>query len=347
MLRVPDSIGAREQGFDGQFFLALARDPIVTPRTQEELDLPVVRATRIGYPAAAHLLGRLTGSPERALITIQTLSMAAVLSLIQYRARTQQLPPALAYAVALSLPFVLSMELVTAELPAAAMLTLGFAAATRRRHALSASAIALAALTKEVSALAALSFASVAAVRRQYRQALAYVAAVLPLVLWYAFLIARVETAEPGTALMNNISVPGLGPLLAVHAHFKTILAGSAVLKSIGLLTATAWYLVGVALALVVAVKARVTGGRMLVLVSGALVLLLSNGPRSTAYDEVFNFGRQLFLLEVAAIGIYYFEAHTLTLAQQRYLAVWIGIGGLLGAAWWLQEIGFGSMGGA
>jgi hypothetical protein len=70
-------------GFDGQFFFYLARDPLVTPSTQLVLDAPRLRARRIGFPLMGALLGGGKAGAAWGLLVAETLTSLGLLALVQ------------------------------------------------------------------------------------------------------------------------------------------------------------------------------------------------------------------------------------------------------------------------
>jgi hypothetical protein len=70
-------VGFGSQGFDGQFYYVLARDP--WHRHSQHLDYPAYRHSRILYPALAWLLSE--GDPERLLWALPAINLAAIAGL--------------------------------------------------------------------------------------------------------------------------------------------------------------------------------------------------------------------------------------------------------------------------
>ena len=142
-------------GYDGQFYAQMAIDPSLRdPGFDRALDMPAYRARRIGLPAAVFLLG---GGKPRRILQMYALSnlffwfvlLGAMCSLLR--------PSGLRSLLCLSagvlcLGAVASMERSLIDLPAAAVLFAGLAAArTWGGPALLAAAV----LTRETSLLAA------------------------------------------------------------------------------------------------------------------------------------------------------------------------------------------------
>ncbi len=66
---------------------------------------------------------------------------------------------------------------------------------------------------------------------------------------------------------------------------------------------------------------------------------LLSFGGAPQALNEVFNFGRQLFLLPTAAVLVLFLESDLNTPRESRALVLVLTAGALLGLAWLAQEL--------
>lgn len=339
MLRLPHEIdGALQEGFDGQFFLLLADDPLVSAATADALDSPVLRATRIAYPLAGRLLSYVVGGTKNALLILQPLSALTIILVLQMAAWRRGLHPSFCLVVPLTLPFVLSLELATAELPAAALLVLAAKGFYRRRPLLSFCALALACLTKEVVLLAVLAFVIAYLLRRDLSNALFHAVSAAPLAAWYVYLHLVVAPYPQGGSLLQNLTLPGSGVGQALLANALALLGSGFGAKPLGLLAGIVWHLVGLVIA-VRLVWRRPTPAGLLMVFGGFLVLALSYGPPSHALDEVFNFGRQLFLLPVGALLAVYFDPPSVSPRQDAAAKIWLFIGAVLGFGWWLQNI--------
>jgi hypothetical protein len=238
----------------------------------------------------------------------------------------------------LNLPFILSLELVTAELPVAALLFLAAYAARRRAVWASAIALAAACLFKEVAICAVAAFAVTSAFRRNWRDTLIFVGAVLPLAVWQLSLSLRFGGRTDIAALLGNLSVPGHGLFMAIRSQVIAFAAGVGIAKPAGILAAAVWYGAGAALAFLL-FKARVTNGRLTALAGAVLLLLLSHGGTAKAFDEVFNFGRQLFILPVGLVAMLFYEGDSLSDRGRKALIGWLLVGAFLGAGWLTQEV--------
>jgi hypothetical protein len=335
MLRIADP---SRGGFDGQFFLALARDPLVGPATAEALDSPLLRARRIGLPLTARLLAPLAGGAAAGLLVAETVFLLLLAVVAQAGAHRQGLPPFLCLAVVLLLPFVLSVELVTAELPTAAALLLAAQEQGRghRRRALA--ALAAACLFKEVAVLAAVALGVSSLLQGRLRECVLRLACSLPLLGWQVYLGLRFPGSPGDGGLLLNLEFPGHGLFEAIANPLVDVLIAGWRPKPLALLTATLWYLAGAVFALLL-LRRGASDGRLTAACGAALVLLLSYGGSAQAYNEIFNFGRQLFLLPVGLLVVLLQEAASLSRRELAFLEGWLLCGSALGVSWWVQEI--------
>ena len=328
-------------GFDGQFFFYLARDPLVTPATQLALDAPRLRARRIGFPLMGALLGGGKTGAAWGLLLAEALASLGLLALVQAAAWKHCASPLWGLAVPLCLPFVLSRELVTAELPAALLIVAAVEARDREHRRLAVLLLGAAGLVKEVTLLVPLAFAAAERDRVWYQGAATWLYAFVPFLVWESFLLVRIPSDGDVSALLSNLSLPGEGVGRALAHHLSTFVEGGRRVKALGLLLATGWYIVGAGGALLLCSRRR-TPARVFAVAGALLVPLLRFGGGPQALDEVFNFGRQLFLLPTAAIVALVQEKAANTRAEEIGLGVWLACGSVLGAAWLVQEIALG-----
>jgi len=328
-------------GFDGQSYFYLARDLLVTPSTQSALDAPRLRARRIGFPLMGALLGGGKAGAAWGLLLAEALTSLGLLALVQAAAWRCRASPLWGLAVPMCLPFTLSRELVTAELPAALLIVAAVEARDREHRRLAVLLLGLAGLVKEVTLLAPLAFAAAERDRAWRQGAAIWLYAFVPFLLWESFLLVRVPSNGDVSALLTNLSLPGEGLGRALVQHLSTLVEGGRRVKALGLLLATGWYIVGAGGALLLCYRRR-TPARVLAVTGALLVLLLRFAGGPQALDEVFNFGRQLFLLPTAAIVALVQEKAANTRAEEIGLGMWLVCGSVLGAAWLVQEIAMG-----
>ena len=323
-----------EAGFDGQFFLRLAEDPLVGPETARALDTPALRARRIGLPVAGRLFALLAGSPQAGLLLAESASLLLLIAIAQRGAWAGHVSPWAVLAVPLSLPFALSLELVTAELGVAALVLL----AAYGSLPVTIGALAAACLFKEVGALAVAAFALASLLQGRKREGLLTLTALLPFAGWQLYLALRLRSGTDLPILLKNLTVPGAGIVKALAAQLSVLSSGLGDAKAAGLLAAILWYGVGTVLALLL-LRGGWTRGRLLAMAGGVLVVLLSHGGAAQAFNEVFNFGRQLFLLPAGLLIVLFLESSSLTHRLRLVLIAWHAAGALLGLGWFLQEV--------
>lgn len=343
MLRaVPSTSNGEPASFDGQFFLRLAEDPLVGPATARALDAPVLRARRIGLPVAGRLFALCAGSPQAGLLLAETASLLLLAGIAQLGARAGHLSPLTVLAVPLSLPFALSLELVTAELGCAALVLLAAHVAhpSSKKGALPATigALAAACLFKEAGALAVAAFSLAAFLQGRRREGLLLLTALVPFAGWQLYLSMHLDGGTDLPALLQNLAAPGAGIARALSAHLSALLSGSPSPKAAGLLAATLWYVAATVLA-VLLLRGGCTRGRFLALAGALLAVTLSYGGTAQAFNEVFNFGRQLFLLPVGLLIVLFEETSSLSPHMRHALTAWLAAGALLGLGWFLQEV--------
>ncbi len=341
MARVADSTDPRNlDGFDGQYFLALAKDPLLLHGAESALDSPGIRARRIGLPALAWLLAPLVGGAGPALLVAEALAACCLVAVAAAGLRVAGESPAWCAAIGLLLPFVLSIELVTAELLAAALVLAAAHAAESGRRPAFVLLLGSACLAKEAAVLAAIAFGLAALLRRRVTEAALAFSSVLPLAAWQAYLSFRLPAVRSDAGvvgLLENLGIPGKGLLQGLLTPLDGLLSGQAQLRQVGILAAVSWMAAGAALAVVLLATGR-TAGRLLGGAGAFLALTLSYGGAAHAYDGVFNFGRQLFLLPCGLLVVFFHEGKAVTGAQRTLLRAWLAFGGFLGLSWWVVK---------
>jgi hypothetical protein len=190
-------------GYDGQFFAALATDPLLLrPETPRMLDAPAYRAGRIGLPLAAWALA--LGHDRAAVLAYQLLAWTLGLLAVWVVARwleDEGDSPWWAAALILSGGVVSTLMGSMPDLAAAALMTFALWRHARGRGGVVASLIA-AALVRETAAIAALAVALAEIRARRFRRAaLAAGLPLLALAAWRAFVLWRIGPA--------GVDVPG------------------------------------------------------------------------------------------------------------------------------------------
>jgi hypothetical protein len=196
-------------GYDGQFFAALATDPLLLrPETRLMFDAPAYRAGRIGLPLAAWLLA--AGNGRAAIFLYQLLSWGLGALVVWVVARWLEDEGRSPWWAA---PLVCSGGILSSfmgSMPDVAAMTLATAAlwrsATRRSGVLP--LLVLAALVRETSVIAALAIAASELRERRLRAAaLAVAAPALAIVAWRAYVVSRFG-ADAMDVPGGNLAVP-------------------------------------------------------------------------------------------------------------------------------------------
>ena len=121
-------------------------------------------------------------------------------------------------------------------------------------------------------------------------------------------------------------------------ADFSDLLSGVEPKRAAGNLAARGWYFVVALMALPISLRKRPTAARILLGLSALLALVLSAGGPAFAYDFIFNFARQLFLLPLAATAVVFLEWKQLPGWERVGLQIWIWAGACIGLAWAVQQ---------
>jgi hypothetical protein len=236
-----------EAGYDGQFFLALAYDPLLRREgTLAALDSPRYRARRILYPALAHLIA--LGSPRAipwALVFLNVVSAISLVGLLSFGALRETSWKALEVLAFQGLWVCLTVS--TADLMALAFLVAALGFYTSRRSVGTALCLLFASLTRETYLLHAALFAGLSLRQRRWREALTIAAGQVPMVAWNAWVMLRVPSG--GSAVRENFGLPfaGLGgavlKLLEGGLTGKHLYEGLSLALLLGVAAAMAWAL--------------------------------------------------------------------------------------------------------
>ncbi len=329
-------------GFDGQFFYLLGADPLLQGDTiWRALGAPQLRARRIGLAWVGLSLG--LGEDGRAvgLLLAQSLSLLALVVLLQFQAYRLEMKPWLCVAVPLLLPILTPLAFVTAELLAGVLVVGALVAAVHERPGTATLLVGFACLCKEICVLVVVALVVVALLKRQWRRATLYGSAVGPLMVWMIYLGAALPVPpHPGDSL-QNLGWPLVGAVSASLADLSELFAGIQPVRAAGNLVARGWYLAMALVALPLSIRRRPTAARILLGFSALVALVLSSGGPALAYDYIFNFARQLFLLPLAAVAVLFMEWKMLSGWELVGLQVWLWAGAAIGLAWAVQQIFF------
>lgn len=222
-------------GFDGQFYYRLAIDPFSDAERVDgvALDLPALRAARIGYPglAGALALGQRAAVPGT-LVLVNVLAGAVLAGASAGLARRGGRSAWWGLAVLAFPGFVYTLGFDLAELVEAAAVMAALVAIRAERAGLAAAALVLAVLTKETAMALPLGIVALAVVAAALPRAVparslapgrtATVAAVVALgvaVVWQALLWVRWDEVPVLGSADKNIRTP-FGGLIAARDAF-------------------------------------------------------------------------------------------------------------------------------
>ena len=233
-----------ELGYDGQFYLAIALDPLLSdPGTIVALDAPRYRYRRILFPALGWVVG--AGRPDLIPWGLLAILMASFAGLALTLGELGRLRCCRGPAELLALALVgawVCLFLGTAGLLSAFFLAqalLGYELGQGRRTWV---ALALAGLVRETSLLLVPAFVFAAARRSGRRAALATATAAVPALVWNAWVLVRVP-GRGGVGLEGNFAWPfaGLaGKLVSLPAVCTSAKGGFEALMFLSLLLTAA-----------------------------------------------------------------------------------------------------------
>lgn len=209
LARAPTLAGT---GYDGQFYAALATDPLVlSPDTARHLDVPRYRAGRGGLPLVAWLLA--FGNGPAAILVYQLLCWAGALLGVWVAARwleDEGASPLWALPVGASAGVVASILRSLPDAAAVSLVLLALWLGAARRSVAAVAVLAFACLVRETSLVAAAALALGEASARRFRSAIA--AAAIPLAVvgaWRAWVASR--PGMEGALGLHNLGWPTAG----------------------------------------------------------------------------------------------------------------------------------------
>lgn len=186
-----------EAGYDGQFFLTLAYDPLLRHEgTLAALDNPRYRARRILYPALAH--GLALGSPRAvpwALVFLNVGSAIALVALLAFGG-LRETPGWWALGVLAFQGLWVCLAVSPADLFALVFLVAALGFHRSRNTPGVVISLLLASLARETYLLHAALFAGLSLRERRWREALAIAAGQLPAAAWNAWVLLRVPQGD-------------------------------------------------------------------------------------------------------------------------------------------------------
>ena len=219
---VPADLHVGSAGYDGEFYYALALDPLTDRRTDHgvTLDLPAYRQQRIVYPLLAWAVS--LGDARRvpwALVIVNLVGLAAIGWLGGRLAHGARRHASWGLLFALYPGFVITLTSDLTEIVAASFVLAALLWLRGRRTVRAAGALSLAVLSRETTVLLA-AVAGLAALVASWRRPRRWVPLLLPGIVfvgWQLFLAAHwheAATREGATA----VSLPFLGLLVALWA---------------------------------------------------------------------------------------------------------------------------------
>jgi hypothetical protein len=215
--RVPaDAVRLRGSGYDGQFYYALARDPLaLDPATRAAIDTPAYRAQRVLLPALAWAAsgGGSTGALEWAIPALNLAGAALLALAVALIARGRGAPAWFGVGAGLLLGVLLAALRDLTEPLALAALALAILARERSRPAAWGALAAAACLGRESLAIAVAAILLVDLVQRRWPLAAAGAAALAAAAGWQLWLRAHLGTAGVMSGGPDTFSAPLEGPL--------------------------------------------------------------------------------------------------------------------------------------
>jgi len=283
-------------GYDGHVYAALATDPFLHRfDTQNALDSPAYRATRIMIPLLAWLLA--LGNSAAAIVTYQLLcwglGLVAILIAARWLATDGRSPWQAALLIG-SAGLAAAMIRSTPDAGALCFMLAALWCHGRRRHALALAFASAAVLTRETSYLVVLAIAADELRRRRPAAATLFAAVPLSLIVGWQLYLKSVLGAAFATA-GSNFSLP----FAWLPAKFSEVLHGPQVWwqEVFGLAAIAATLLAMAALALR---PAHWSAVEISFLAFGVMGLFLSYD----VYSEAWAYGRVLIVLPFLALLI-------------------------------------------
>ncbi|MEJ1974485.1 MAG: hypothetical protein WDM96_19130 [Lacunisphaera sp.] len=228
---LPLAIVLHSNGYDGQFYVQLAMDPLLqNTETAQVLDAPAYRARRILLPGIAAIAG--FGRPWWILQVYALLNVACWFALAALLRRMLPADGWMSFArwagCMFGMGILESVRQSLVDLPALLLLTLALVAHERARAARSTGWLAVASLAKESSLLGALAL-SVDDFRWPFitkRKAISLLIAAVPLVGW-AYYVSTRFPSSPVSSGAGNFTWPLVGIVWHVKTCATEIMAGN------------------------------------------------------------------------------------------------------------------------
>lgn len=335
MIRVKDPFVTDLTGFDGQFFFYMGHDlTIRDDAVWRVLDAPQLRARRIGLSVVGFVLG---GGPARihwGIFATQLLAIMLLVLGLQRTAFERGIAPWAILSAATAVPFLTAMEMMTSEMLASALIVWAAISYSKDRFLLCWLLTAFVCLTKEICVIWIFALCAREAIDGRWRRTALWASALAPLVLWIVYLRWQIPVEVDASDSLKNLTWPLAGFVRALLVRAEHIKDGEAAIKELYIVSVMFWFLAGVMWSILWIRHSRSVVS--LFAVPGALLtLLLNNG--SFGYDDLNDFPRQLCLLPVGMVLIYFLDREIIKpgrISFRRLLESWMIAGGLLGYVW-------------
>ncbi len=297
--RVPDgAVRVPGTGYDGQFFFALAQDPLASdPGTRAALDTPAYRTQRVLLPASAWMLS--AGGQEELLVWVIPLLNVVAMGLIAFAAGAFALSSGLSAwfgMVAGLLPgLVLAAVRDLAEPMALAALALGLLAYSRRAPIAYGVAMTAALLGRESLVLVVIPLFAVDLLRSRWALAIASGIAMAILAAWQGWLWGALGSSGITAGGQETWGWPLEGPM----GFIGSLAATDELTTRVGL-WALATIVVGVALAATALVSAWRQRDALGIPLAVIAVVTLFFGP--SLWGDTATFPRNLAVLMLLSV---------------------------------------------
>lgn len=274
-------------GYDGQFYHAMAHDPLDLQGTDRFLDSPTIRYPRILLPALSFALGQFMGIDQ----AYRTLEIAflylGVYCISAWAARRGKVP--LWGASFILIPGVfISLERQLADLPLCALLAAALLSREQGRDKLCWLTLAAAGLTREMGlvAIAGFALAPLLVTPRRITQACVWLAAALPGLAWSAYVFLRI----PHKPTPLDATLPLL-PILTQAIQFRAYPFGSATNFILNALDLVA--LAGLVWSLILGLLSLKRDAASAVALALAIFGIAASATGMIQYEDSYSFARQ------------------------------------------------------
>ncbi len=313
-------------GYDGQFFLLAAHDPLLLGQAHNYMDEAAYRYQRIMYPWLARIIAG--GDPQaipRALVLVNLMAVLAGTLFVGLLCARRDASPlwALFYGCLSGLLLALFRDL--AEPVAMAFLAGGFWLYDARRYWLCALMMAAALLSKEICAIALLAMALHALSQQRWQGVIALVLAGVPLALWWAYIYHRLGVL-PLHGGESNFGLPLAGMLTYAKSLTPLTIANFQNILGLGFVIVTGLTLL---LALVELLRGWSVHG-----LAFFLYALFFSLMTDKVWVEPWSYGRVLLPLSLLLV-----VSFAQTKSRLYWLPLWGNLGLFIMTLMWLKLI--------